>query len=495
MPVGSSQHEEIRENHPYLPWGLSGKLASLFLWLVGLAAVLIPANVQFVDADTLIYSLVGRGIYQHGIMPYDFVFDHKPFLTYFVYGILDFFSGSNLNIFSVFGALCLMAFSRVLHGKLDGKKLPLSIVFLFLACAYVITMRSSGNTEVVYVPLSIVAVLLLTLKDSGSVAALAVAALLAAMAFNINYIAAFPLFPALVYALYHSSKDLGVFLKRTAWFGVIALAFIVLMLVGVAALGGDLEATFMLQWQFLIGYSDGGAFGIDPGFAAIWAGSMVVVGFQWIPGLRPAKHLTSTTRALAIYAVFASVSFLMSGKYYLHYLFMVAAPAVIVFALLNFEHIKVRILLPFAVIMASLLLLFVSVYDYARYQKIPDAKAHYAQLRAVTEGRLMLSIRNSVVPVYFSHAEPSQPYNWLDHTKIIFGPHEAEYFLAELGQKPMFILTPHAFCQNVKKRDDTGFIEVCGSIAGSYDLLQSTTGLTGLAGRYIQGYDLYQKVR
>ena len=56
---------------------------------------------QYMDHDSLIYTLVGAAIYRDGILPYDQFFDHKPFLLYFFYGPLGLFK-SSINVFGLF---------------------------------------------------------------------------------------------------------------------------------------------------------------------------------------------------------------------------------------------------------------------------------------------------------------------------------------------------------------------------------------------------------
>ena len=85
----------------------SARFHILLVLMLTLYVALAFLPLQFSDPDTLIYTLVGQAIYRDGILPYGVIFDHKPFLTYFLYGPLAFLD-SRVNVFALFFVMWLL---------------------------------------------------------------------------------------------------------------------------------------------------------------------------------------------------------------------------------------------------------------------------------------------------------------------------------------------------------------------------------------------------
>ena len=98
-------------------------------------------------------------------MPYQWAFDHKPFLTYFLYGLLANIK-IPLDIFAIFALFWLMSTVFVIYFFVIEKKVSIIEVFCSIFACVVITRLFSGNTELIYNLFAIISiVMLLNFKD------------------------------------------------------------------------------------------------------------------------------------------------------------------------------------------------------------------------------------------------------------------------------------------------------------------------------------------
>lgn len=454
--------------------------AALILAVVLSAAQWMPY--EYLDHDVIIYTLVGRGIFQHGEMPYHFAFDHKPVLTYFFYGPLAWLDGWGINRYALLTLVFLCLTSYAVYRLAARRRVPYVVILVLFAGSTLHNIGYSGNTEVIFVFFEILSVLILLSSNDRSLP-FALSAIFAAISFNINYISAIPLVPALLYSLFAISDNFWNFIRRAISFGLIASAFIALIFGTMTLLGGDVPSYLDLQRRFISGYTDSNL-PISKPFLFIWAAMLVAAAITAIPAMRLPRPEFDKWLAMVLLIIFSSLAIIINAKFYTHYLFMVTAPTVAMILCLDFERATNKSLIVIVSIFASCLLVFNSILNLSdRSHYPPDMHSFYRDLRAEVHLEKVMSIKTSVTPLYFSGAIPFQPLVWFDHAKFIYGKGEDDYYLASLGRKPQFVLTDFELCSA-----HTENAAICQVLADRYELIQSRTPP---ANAYFPGYDLF----
>ena len=400
-------------------------------YLLMLCSLLLYFTIQFNeprgDIDDLLYILVGKGIYRYGLLPYDFVFEHKPVLTYVIYGPLDYISKS-INVFSVLSLVCIILFAAIVYFKGIKQCLPFPVVLFASTLAIFKTVGYGGNTELIYVPLQILAIALM-LEASKSMALFVSSVACVVVAANINYISFVQLLPALVFCLYVSTNTVKQFVARVILFGLLTLACNALVLFAMAAFGGNVVRYLDLQRRFLSGYQ---IVKEDPSPTFIVIVIISILGVGTIlarggPLLRP--ELKKSCWALGILIVSAVVTFCLSKKFYGHYLFAVTAPLIAMILSLDYRKVQLKMLL-YSVLLG--LCLF-DGWRFANYllsrHVTQDLVAMYAPISRTVADEKMMSMRASIVPVYYSGVKPFQPFVMPDHVPNIFGSAEERLIL------------------------------------------------------------------
>lgn len=351
---------------------------------------------QFSDPDTLIYTLVGQAFYRDGILPYGLVFDHKPFLTYFLYGPLAFVD-VRVNVFALFSVVWLVILAWIVHRVLLGRSKPFLLVLFVLGLATVGNVALTGNTEIVYVPLELLAVGL-ALGSAGRPGWFVASAAIAVAAVSVNYASGVPLAPTLLYGLFASSRSVSGFLLRAPIYLFACLAILGVAL-GLMALGGaDLHNYFALQGRFLSGYS-GDRRLAGSGFLIQCAVSVGVLLLLAAPGISPRQELRASCRAMALLIVFSLLYFVLSTKFYPHYAFMVTAPAAVVLLSIDDSRLSLRAAMGCLLVWAAAIQAGLILAVLRHPQVTADLRMAYAPLREAVGDEPLMSMQSSVVPL------------------------------------------------------------------------------------------------
>lgn len=434
---------------------------------------------QYSDPDTLIYTLVGRAIFRDGTLPYGSVFDHKPFLTYFLYGPLTFLDG-RINVFAIFSALWLLILALVSHLLLLDRSKSFLLVLFVLGLATLGNVSFTGNTEIVYVPLELLSVGL-ALRSGDRPSWLLFSAAAAVAAVSVNYAAGVPLVPTLLYCLYAKSNSVVSFLWASLFYLASSLVIIGVILGLLSLAGTDLGAYFSLQQKFLSGYS-GIRRSVGPNFLVSTAISMMVFAAPVFLDLAPRPELRNIHRAMALLAAASVISFLISGKFHPHYAFMVTAPAAVALLSMQTSRPALRAMTACFLVWAASFQAgtFISaLWHPVRAQNLYEA---YAPLNQAVGAGSLMSMHSSVVPLYFSGLQPFQPFVWIDHVEVIFGAGASDYYMDQLHKQPLFVMTENRLCE---QREFLS--EPCSFLDSQYKEIQSVADDGELV-----GYSLYQ---
>lgn len=446
-----------------LIWNSRLQAILLLSQLIFLAVHVLPF--QYSNYDTLIYAIIGKAIYRDGIMPYDYIFDHKPFLIYFFYGPLGLLE-SKINVFALFSVFWLLAISIVIYTILFKKRVPFLLILVLSICATFGTVSFSGNSEVVFVTLELLAIGL-AFHSMDRPFLFILSAVTAVAAVNINYVSGPPLLFTLLYCLYISSRSISRFYYRSVVY-LITCLIILFIVLGVLYFSGlDVINYLSLQRDFLLGYS-GERLAVSTSFLIILLLPSFSVLLVFFPNLFSSVEHRSLHMTMSILIISSVISFFLSAKFYNHYAFMVTAPAVVSFLTINYSRLWLRVTLTFSLILASFTYLCLSAYFYLNSQYSLDLWEFYRPLKEAVEDQPIMSMHASIVPLYFSGAEPFQPLAWFDHAEIIYGAGADDFYADLLKKFPSFVMTSEEWCE--KQKQDRA---ACDALSAHYIQVQS----------------------
>lgn len=457
------------------------------LCILGVAAFFVASlGVPLIDHDSLIYVLGGEGIVRWGRLPYNYVFDHKPVLIYFIYAALVPFKGSGCE-FQVFSLGLLIALAALVWWRF-ARAVSFAVVLLLIVAAATMTVGFSGNSELVSVVLVVAVVGLLAERPKS--ATIAAAGALGAVALLTNYANAITIGIPAACCLLTSKDGVGAILARSAAFAATIVITSLAVLACLSLAGMNLTTYFAMQRAFLNGYA---------GVPIVWE-----IGYTtkllffsglavWALAFRAsvARTLTSLDLALASMAVGGLAFALLSAKPWPHYLFFIAAPCAVLVARTALDDGSGRLLVR-TICVALALLGGYRVIETATQPRYDLAvfKAPYAVLAREVGTKPVMSMRASVVPLYYSGALPAQPIVWDDQPAIMFGDRQDDYFLTHLARRPAFVMTGPGWCDN--RAGETS--RACASVMRDYVRVIRFAGYHARPEAAVSvGYDLYRR--
>lgn len=437
----------------------------LGFFLVTLISVILTyRNLPFIDHDTVIYTIIGRDIFESLSMPYDRTFDHKPIFTYYIYGIFSYILNNNLYLMvSIF---CCLSSSLILCKKNINNFLILSS---FLIIGSTLFSNLSGNTEILMLPF--ISAYLLFFKGNSSLKFLAIGGL-ASILFNINYLAAIVMMPITLY-MFHSNNYKVLITNITIFlcgFLIVTLIIFLPFLI----LDQSISEYFRLQFNFITSYS--GSNRIDS------LVNLLKFIFILLPIVTAYVILSERTRTFFLISLLflgSVLGALASGHGFSHYL----TPTIIPIALMVITLIESKKIL--AVIAVAPLLLGTTYLTIKRYTGTHEAaylmstkgKRDIAHLDSLAStDNTALNIGSSHVTYLFSKARNINKYIFPGHVQIIHRAGANSYYESQIDRKPHLIMTKIDMCKTRNK--------LCESIKRDYQY-DSTAN-------YAYGYDLYK---
>ena len=452
---------------------------AVLLVMIALAALLIdPLPAFLLTLDTMLYGLAGHAIYAEGLLPYDVVFEHKPFLTYFLYGPLAFID-TRLNIFTLYAAVWIAISVFVARQVLLGKSASFASVALCLILAAQLGRVLNGNTEL---PVTVFAFLAIgwALRAETSSWRLPASAAAAVAAVNVNYVAAFILAPPILYCLFATARDFRHFLIKAAAYLSMAVGIVVAVFAMLALAGMDVVQYFEWQIKFLTTYS-GQNQTPSGGFTLLVGASLLVAALAALPMAPVKPELRRPATALAIFVVFANLSFFISTKFHEHYIYLALAPAALILTTLDFSGATMRRVARLASVAALVILLLPGRLTWQMIVPATDYRATYAPLAEAVDGSAVMPMRSSVMALFFAKLRPLQPFVWFDHAELVMGDEEDSYFTGLLEDRPTFVMTLDGWCAG----GGAGWA-ACAALDRDYRLALTMESRPG-----VEGYDLY----
>lgn len=442
---------------------------TIFLTIVCL--VLVMYNGQaYVAIDTTIYTIIGKDIFESLTLPYGNTFDHKPLFTYYIYGFFHYLVGQKYLYLSIAFA-CTLSSSIILSNGNPNKFLVISS---FILVSSVVIDNFSGNSEMLMLPFIGLYIYFYTSRINNKYKFFLIGAM-AALVFNINYLAAPIMMPVTLYMFFSKGFDSYISRILRFSFGFILINIIIFSPFYITHQG--IAEYFTLQFQFLTSYS-----GSSSRLMSLIYLSKFIAVFLPIVIL----YILRTNRDEYFYVtcllyIGTIIGAFMSDRGYAHYLEPMVIPLSIMFwTVLNQERKKITIAIVSPLAAATIYFLPSNIASLKEINYINTAEAqndlnHLNKLARVDKSSL--NIQSTHIIYLYSDLKNVNKYIWPNHPQIMFGKYVNHYYINEIKKEPHVIMTKVGMCSQPN--------DVCASMKNSY-IFDSRSKIHG-------GYDLYTR--
>lgn len=424
----------------------------------------------FSTADTTFYALIGRSLLQEHILPYQYVFDHKPFGVYVLYGVWDALTAQlPVGKFTVLALLSLAAFAAMARSIWHTRWLWVFAALALLGAPFELL---AGNTETLLITTEL-AVLwlarkgtLATIQPTPRILWLLAAGVTFGLTVNINYLEGICLFLPVCFLLLANTRPvLNISLFAIGTCGGLAALFAPYFIQGHHALADY----FTQQHQFLHAYSAKLSKRIKAvlllaAYLAVFS-PILIKWFGQKSILKTAP--TPDTTLLTLWFISSVPAALLSGHLLNHYSILWLGPITIMFAMLveNYTKFSIYSLLPLILFQSYNIQndIHKNIKEYSNLNHI-----NYKYIHEITENQKILNIRAQQSHFYMGHLISFDKYLFHDHIDIVYGKNATQHYLQDLAEHPVFVMLPYKGCS-------TGEIElsVCSYIQQNYHQVYS----------------------
>lgn len=435
----------------------------------------------FNDWDVSFYPVIGRGIFEHHLLPYNYLFDHKPYLVYVLYYLWCRVEPLVNGRFMLLTLACAGMTSFFLGKVYKASKWRIFIFFcLFSAfCDYF-----DGNTEVIQAALISLFVYLITksLKLYEDIN-LFLSGCVLSFSSNINYLSGFIL--ALISGAFFICTNLN--FRRISWFlfGIISSLFVIFLPFFVMDHGNIVEYFFM-QHHFLHNYASSFRDRIA-GIAYLFCDLLFLLPIliSWVAG----RYFFSDIKykVLSFWFVFAVLATALSGHGYTHYFSLFYVPAIMMLVILYHDG-KLKypsVLIPFILyVEISMILAVISNVNSMKH----TARENPALVTQLVGHEKVLNINSDHSLYYLANLEPFEKFSFQGQMEIYYKDNYNDMYMKDLMDKPKFVILPYRGCV-----DDTVDKSICSFILKNYKLdfvSYSKKNPNNNSGRYYELYEL-----
>lgn len=449
-----------------------GKKVNIFYLMIFLTITCLLVGLYHEQAytaiDTTIYTIIGKDIFESLTLPYGNTFDHKPLLTYYIYGFFHYLVGQKY-LYLLIAFACALSSSIILSGKNFNKFL---VVSSFLLVSSFLIENFSGNTEMLMLPFICLYIFFYTSKINVKYQFFLIGAT-ASLLFNINYLAAAIMMPSTLYMFF--SKGFESYIYRILKFlaGFLFLCFILFF--PFYFTHQSVTEYFTLQYQFLTGYT-GSASRLN---SLVYLSKFIVIFLPIV-----IFYVIKTKRDKNFYVtlllyVGTILGAFVSDRGYSHYLEPMVIPLSIMFwTVLVQEKVKITVatLLPAIVALAYGLPIRMDNMHKINYINTAQAQQDLSHLNKLARiDNSALNIRSTHLVYLYSDLKNVNKLIWSNHPQIMFGSYANDYYIKELGKSPYLVMTEVDMCDEPNK--------ICNIINNHY-FFDSTSKIH-------TGYDLY----
>lgn len=414
----------------------------------------------FTDHDVVIYSIIGKAIYNSFSMPYSYVFDHKPIMTYYVYGAIQYLLPLRGGYFILSLFCILISFFFISKIKPNKRTMWKSFyILIFMVSSLCFIGRFSGNTETVLMPMMAI-FLYFACKESkfnsffiGFFISLSV---------NINYLSFVIFFlPTLVFIIFNKN---GFFLSRLflLTFGFVFGCILIFLPFFIS--GESIVSYFKLQYFFLSVYHESEYKDVFLKFIIYFSiYSPILYSYIKVYGVKNYNSIIS----LSLYFS-AIASAMISGRPYDHYFVFLIIP--ISFMLIQIIDSE-KLISALNILFLFLLSLLISINYYHKHGENGSFKYNENIINRInylsTDDNTALNIKSSHVIFNYTKLRSIGKYVFPGHVSMFYN-NEDDYYITMINKKPKLIMTSVGLCNNINS--------ICDAIRKSYYFDEKSSG-------------------
>ncbi|MFT8419120.1 MAG: hypothetical protein ABF636_09890 [Acetobacter sp.] len=437
----------------------------------------------FNDWDVSFYPVIGRGIFEHYMLPYNYAFDHKPYLTYVFYYLwcrLEPFVNGRFTLL----ALTCAGLASYFLGKVYGIN-----KWKILFCLSIFSAFSNfldGNTEVIQIVLISIFVYLIikscTSKDGFS---LFCAGFVFSIASNVNYLSGFIL--TLVSVAFFISSSLSV--RRVLWFifGIVSSLFIIFLPFLLSG-NGCINEYFSMQHHFIHNYASNLMERLE-GILYLVCDLLFLspVIFLWVKEKYYSRNIKY--KILSVWFIAAVLATSLSGHSYTHYFSLLYVPSILMLVILynDGKFLYRYTLIPLVLyVEVSMILVVISNINSMKHTREENPKF----IANVVGHHKVLNINSDHALYYLANLEPFEKFSFQGQMETYYKNNYNEVYMADLIRGPEFVILPYRGCSShvIDKN-------ICDFIFKNYKLNYVSYNKKSpekVSGRY---YELYELIR
>jgi len=436
----------------------------LFIYLLSYLAL------PFSDHDPLMYVMIGRALVRHGVLPYGYVFDHKPGLIYAIYGTFDAVWPTRRGMFAAFALISGGICAGLVQGWVRSVWAVVGFWLVFGAPFGIL----GGNAEAAYLPL-VLGALVLMAGAGRSVVRAGVAGAVAMAAVQTNYLAGPSLLLPFLYAVFHSGFSGGYGVRRFLAGAAGAIGTVLVLALPYWLTGQGVWSSYL---AFQVGYLSHYGAGASERLAAVaMFGGYAAVFVPFAVWALRRGWCDRVTGLLGLWAASGVLACLVSGHPFEHYFLLVLVPLGVLFGRVwPVGRVGWWALSP-AIVVAVVWVRHDVHHNWLLRREL--ARIDYGALHRAVGDVPVLSVEASHVPFYMAGLTSATRYIFPDHVRTVYGAGAEGFYLEALGKAPGFVLTPGEGCP-------VSLPVVCGRLRAGYRVVARN------GDRY--GFTLYQRI-
>lgn len=430
-------------------------------------------GVTFTDQDPVIYTIIGKYIYNGIGVPYTIAFDHKPFFIYIIYGLLYKIIGLSTSLFVIESIIFC-----VVCGLLSCIYFNLKIIYtpLFSSVIFIVSyeyLGFSANSEYVMFITSFLSLIFISKKDFKYIA---LSAIMASISFTTNYLSFFFIAPSVLYSIFSLAENsISNKIKRLSFY-TLMFALFFLLSHSILIFGGisNVYSYYELQHWFLSSYG-GGTDGVIKALRFFSKDLLIVIFISFLSYFDNTDNYYDKRKVLvlSIAMISSTISSFISGNSYSHYFgvsslaagcllcFVISKNNMKSYAVMSAVAVYFLLNMPYNIEYLSAI---------SKQFKNPDVISFLNKHKSDLDGKNLLSIKSGPVPYLFTEAIPTQKFIWGSHTEAMKGD-EVFFYTDAIKNHPEYIITNSKICNSIWVNS-----ELCHTLNGSYNLVDSIDG-------------------
>lgn len=411
--------------------------------------------------DTDFYPIVGRGIIEYHLLPYDYIFDHKPYFVYIFYymwsQVEPIFNGRftllSLCIITTISSVCYFVYG------LNLKKTAIYILIGTVPSGFLI-----GNTEVIQVLLIFLILVCIDKGVKNKTNLFVIAGLISSISFAINYLSGFIIFSIVFYSFISKSCSVKQFFLYSVSFVLsTCMIYIPFLIHG----NEKLINYFSMQNHFLKNYSANFSDRMDNiEFVFLNLSLLYPILVRWFD--HDLNNQTKLFKNLISIWFFSSLlASMLSGYSFVHYFALFLVPLMIMYSVMisDGEIFKVGLFVPFFI--CNSVFMVQGIKNNINNMEIIKM-ADINHIKKIVGTEKILDINVDPYIYYIGGLETFDKFLFPNQVETYFGDKADNYYMDNMKKNPKFVLIPHNGCNgNI-------YLDVCNYLFDNYHLVHLT---------------------